>query len=184
MLFSSCQDNVSNSISSIETQINILVVDKINIKHNTCMVWSLALVAANLSSLYITHEHIRIYLQPHFQNIRPWVASMDGLLNRPIRQVPRGPRGHRSPVPDPLFEVTVNISCWKVNQTTAKQNNCKEMQNSRRDREWQERRQNDYNGFFSCFWSNSIVLGRLQVVCVYSACAQLNWVLCLDQCKS
>lgn len=43
-----------------------------------------------------------------------WLFSMmDGLLNRPIKYRPSDPRSRAS-------KLTINISCWKVNQITIK----------------------------------------------------------------
>lgn len=46
--------------------------------------------------------------------------DLDGLLNRPIRQSPRSPRGRGAAGPEPQFDVKVNISCWKVNKQLAR----------------------------------------------------------------
>ncbi len=54
---------------------------------------------------------------------------MDGFLSGPAVHRTRDPRGHETP--GPLYEGTVNMSCWKANQMTTKerQNDHKEMPN-------------------------------------------------------
>lgn len=43
---------------------------------------------------------------------------IDGLLNGPARHIPRSPRALGAPGPEPVCEVTVNISFSTVNQTS------------------------------------------------------------------
>lgn len=52
-----------------------------------------------------------------YKIFRSWT---DGLLNRCTRDRLRGQIRVRGPGPEPLYEVTVNISCLKDNQMNAK----------------------------------------------------------------
>ncbi len=60
---------------------------------------------------YSTVEGFRVAFQRLFNSTNSCVVLTGGLLNRP-----NGQSGQHAG-PEAVFEVTVDISCWKVNQT-------------------------------------------------------------------